>query len=305
MNEYKGIMSRIIPPAASSEEARLRDKALDEKSKSEARRLTAKELAARLSQEKTALKSLDPDSHRAAVSRLKIHAMETVVSKAPDILAPMSPKGALPQETQVPSPEDLKDRLVSDRNPYIASSKEVESQTPNVDRVAEALAIQVESQENAGQSRSLVPDTIETEDSIPANAFRSVKGNLKPATARLMSALNINLEAALSKRETADLMAALLTCNETQIDAIAKNRKTPVAVKIIIKRLKEDLKNGNLSTVDYLWDRIFGKDTFNALQDETSSGVIDLSRQAIRQGRLPDAPVSREAYILIRDTLIK
>ena len=303
MNEYKGIMSRIIPPAASSEEARLRDKALDEKSKSEARRLTAKELAARLSQEKTALKSLDPDSHKAAVSRLKIHAMETVVSKAPDILAPTSPKGSLPQETQVPSPEDVKDRLVSDKNPYMATSKEAESQTPNADRVAETLAAQVESQESVSQS--LVPDIIGTEESISANAFRSVKGNLKPATARLMSALNINLEAALSKRETADLMAALLTCNETQIDAIAKNRKTPVAVKIIIKRLKEDLKNGNLSTVDYLWDRIFGKDTFNALQDETSSGVIDLSRQAIRQGRLPDAPVSREAYILIRDTLIK
>ena len=70
----------------------------------------------------------------------------------------------------------------------------------------------------------------------------------------------------------------------------------PIAIKAIIRRLQDDAKLGNIETIEKLWDRIFGK------------GAMQLNlpeQQQLQTGIIPNMPVSREAYVLIRDTLIK
>lgn len=123
-----------------------------------------------------------------------------------------------------------------------------------------------------------------------------LQGASRPEITRLLTSLNINLSVQLTKQDTANLLACLLTCNHSQLQALMANKKVPVVIKTIIKRLIEDEKLGNIETIEKLWDRIFGK------------GPMQLSLpegQQLQTGIIPNQPVSREAYILIRDTLIK
>lgn len=117
----------------------------------------------------------------------------------------------------------------------------------------------------------------------------------RPEILRLLASLNVNMNMQLSKTDTANLLTCLLTCNESQINAIYKNNKVPVAIKIVIKRLLDDLKCGSMDTVEKLWDRVFGKGNM----------VVNLPGQVQEQGIIPNMPISREAYIVIRDTLMK
>lgn len=300
-NLYKEKLKSVLPPSSPGSED-YRERLLEEQSRQDARKLTAAELAKKLSEEKRRLKEAEPGSRQAAVAALRVEAMETVISKAPDVLASSKElKGELPELPQSPvAPERM-----AGENPYLRCATD-RTDTPRADAVIESIAAEpVHTPVPASQLQSQLQSQPQPQ-SLPENVLRSVKGSLRPATARLMTALNINLESGLSRRETADLIAALLTCNETQLDALMTNKKTPMAVKIIIKRIKDDFKNGSLSTVNNLWDRIFGREPLSP-----DSGVqspltaTDSVRTAIREGRLPDVPVSREAYILIRDTLIK
>ena len=132
-----------------------------------------------------------------------------------------------------------------------------------------------------------------------SSAIRSalqLQGASRPEITRLLTSLNINLSVQLTKQDTANLLACLLTCNHSQLQALMTNKKVPVVIKTVIKRLIEDEKLGNIETIEKLWDRIFGK------------GPMQLSLpegQQLQTGIIPNQPVSREAYILIRDTLIK
>lgn len=117
----------------------------------------------------------------------------------------------------------------------------------------------------------------------------------RPEVLKLLASLNVNLNMQLSKNDTANLLACLLTCNSQQIDAIYSNPRIPISIKIVIKRLKDDLKVGNMSTLEKLWDRVFGKGEM----------IMNLPGQETMQGIIPSTPISREAYIVIRDTLIK
>lgn len=129
-----------------------------------------------------------------------------------------------------------------------------------------------------------------------AQGILALQGTTKPEVVRLLTSLNVNLNLQLTKTDTANLLACLLTANETQLNAIYKNKKVPIAVKTVIKRLLDDSKLGNIKTVEKLWDRIFGK----------TGMMLNLPEQTqIATGIIPNTPVSREAYILIRDTLIK
>ena len=122
-----------------------------------------------------------------------------------------------------------------------------------------------------------------------------LQGTSRPEIVKLLNSLNINLSVQLSKQDTANLLACLLTCNESQLQALLKNPKVPVVIKTVIKRMMEDMKLGNIDTVERLWDRIFGK---GAMQ-------LNLPEQTQTQtGILPNTPLSREAYIIIRETLI-
>lgn len=123
-----------------------------------------------------------------------------------------------------------------------------------------------------------------------------LRGTTRPEVVKLLTSLNINLNVQLTKQDTANLLACLLTCNESQLQALKANKKVPVAIKIVITRLLEDMKLGNMDTIDRLWDKIFGK------------GAMQLNlpeEQQLQTGIIPNVPISREAYIVIRDTLMK
>ena len=91
-------------------------------------------------------------------------------------------------------------------------------------------------------------------------------------------------------------MACLLTCNEAQLAALYNNKKIPIVIKTVIKRLQEDAKLGNIETVEKLWDRVFGKGQMQLNLPEA---------QQLQAGIIPNVPVSREAYLIIRENLIK
>ena len=120
---------------------------------------------------------------------------------------------------------------------------------------------------------------------------------VRPEVERLLKALNLNFNTQLTKKDTANMLATLMTCNETQLTAILNNKRTPLVIRTIIKKLLSDSEKGDLDTIFKLWSRIFGKESL--MPDET----IQVGN--IEKGLLPQQPVSREAYILIRDTLIK
>lgn len=130
------------------------------------------------------------------------------------------------------------------------------------------------------------------------SAIRSaiqLQGASRPEITKLLTSLNINLSVQLTKQDTANLLACLLTCNNSQLQALMTNKKVPVVIKTVIKRLIEDEKLGNIETIEKLWDRIFGK------------GPMQLSLpegQQLQTGIIPNMPVSREAYLIIRENLI-
>ncbi len=121
------------------------------------------------------------------------------------------------------------------------------------------------------------------------------QGTTRPEVVKLLSSLNINLDLQLTKNDTANLLACLLTANRNQLQAIYDNEKTPLAIRIVVKRLMNDSKIGEIETVERLWDRIFGK----------TGMLLDLPQESKAAGIIPNTPVSREAYILIRESLLK
>lgn len=123
-----------------------------------------------------------------------------------------------------------------------------------------------------------------------------LQGTSRPEILKLLTSLNINLSVQLTKQDTANLLACLLTCNEAQLAALYNNKKIPIVIKTVIKRLQEDAKLGNIETVEKLWDRVFGKGQMQLNLPES---------QQLQTGIVPNVPVSREAYVIIRDTLIK
>lgn len=126
---------------------------------------------------------------------------------------------------------------------------------------------------------------------------QALRGTTRPEMAKLLSALNINIDLQLTKNDTANLLACLLTCNSTQLNALYSNAKVPIVIKTIIKRLLDEGKNGNTDMIEKIWKRVFGDAPLQASMPEQTSIKQD--------GILPNQPISREAYIVIRDTLIQ
>lgn len=121
-------------------------------------------------------------------------------------------------------------------------------------------------------------------------------GTTKRDVVKLLDSLNINLNLYLTQADTYNLLSCLLTCNENQLNALYSNARVPLAIKTVIKRLKEDAKLGNIETIERLWDRIFGK---------VGKTVLELPQQSQSlPGIIPNTVISREAYTVIRDTII-
>jgi len=159
----------------------------------------------------------------------------------------------------------------------------------------EALVATIENLEEQNSSR--VPELIRANmPTVTPEQASVLQTTTRKDVVKLLTSLNINLNLQLTKNDTANLLACLLTCNETQLDALYKNKKVPVAIKTVIKRLIDDAGRGNMGTVNMLWDRIFGK----------AGMMLDLpQQQAQATGIIPGTPISREAYVVLRETIIK
>lgn len=122
----------------------------------------------------------------------------------------------------------------------------------------------------------------------------SAKGTTVANVQRILNSLNINLEVQFTRTDTMNLLATLLTCNEHQLQALYNNNKVPVVIKTVIKRLLDDSKVGSMEAIEKIWDRIFGK----------AGMLVDLPQGSnAMPGVIPNQPVSREAYIVIRETV--
>lgn len=132
--------------------------------------------------------------------------------------------------------------------------------------------------------------------SVPEKAI-PLLGTTRPEVTRLLTSLNINLNLNLTKADTYNLLSCLLTCNEQQLNALMSNKKIPIAIKTVIKRLLEDAKLGNIETVEKLWDRVFGK---------ADKMTLEMPQQTtqVMNGIIPNTIVSREAYTIIKETII-
>lgn len=122
-------------------------------------------------------------------------------------------------------------------------------------------------------------------------------GTTRREVAQLLSSLNINLNLNLSRQDTHNLLGCLLTANESQLEALYDNSRIPLAVKTIIKRIMDDSKTGNIDTIERLWDRIFGKPA------QDCGAALQTASQSAIPGVIPGQPVSREALVVIRDTV--
>lgn len=128
-----------------------------------------------------------------------------------------------------------------------------------------------------------------------AKEDKALVGSSSREINKLLASLNVNLNVQLTKNDTHNLLATLLTCNEKQLNALLVHPKVPLAIRAVIKRIIDDASQGNIAVIERLWDRIFGTNKVGGIMEATAGNY---------EGILPNVPVSREAYILIRETLI-
>lgn len=111
---------------------------------------------------------------------------------------------------------------------------------------------------------------------------------------QLLRSLGIQTSVQLTRNDTFNLLASLMGCTESQIDALLKNKNVPLAVKTILRRLRDDCAEGDTALVERLWDRLYGK---GPLRDDLPGAGLVESRV------LPGHPMSREAYAIIVENL--
>ena len=121
-------------------------------------------------------------------------------------------------------------------------------------------------------------------------------GTTQTDVVKMLTGLGINANIYLTRSDTYNLLSCLLTCNETQLQAIYNNPKTPLAIKTVVLRLIQDAGTGDISTIERLWDRIFGK--------AMTAASLEMPQSPVHGGIIPKTVVSREAYTIIRDTII-
>jgi|WetSurMetagenome_2_1015567.scaffolds.fasta_scaffold18728_1 hypothetical protein len=170
----------------------------------------------------------------------------------------------------------------------LADEKRVEAHGIVDARVKEEMVNRKKTIDTLDKIQHSVPDVI-----IPENAA-SAKSTTRKDVLRLLTSLNINMNLQLSKSDMYNLLACLMTANEKQLEILSQNGKIPIAIKIVIKRLQQDVKDGNMSTLERLWDRIYGSQPMITNLPDGANSVFSKS------GILPNQPISREAYVEIR-----
>lgn len=123
----------------------------------------------------------------------------------------------------------------------------------------------------------------------------ALQGTTNTDCEKLLRSLGVQTSVQLTRNDTYNLLASLMSCNERQIDALLKNEQLPLAIKIVLKRLKEDAKTGDMENVYKLWDKLFGKGPLR--DDLPTTGIVE-------SGVFPSHPMSREAYAIIMKRLM-
>lgn len=113
------------------------------------------------------------------------------------------------------------------------------------------------------------------------------KGGRKPSRiSALIKAFDMDDESRnISKEDAYRLMTHLLSCSKTQLEAMARNPDLPIAILTQIKAIITDLTHGSTSTIDRLFDRLYGR----SMQPMEISGTKGIPL-------IPDKPMSRKAY---------
>lgn len=147
-------------------------------------------------------------------------------------------------------------------------------------------------QERTSELREAVKSSKALQPVVFVEKGSAALGTTKHEVTKLLASLNINLNVQLTRTDTHNLLATLLTCNESQLMALYNNKKIPLAIRAVIKRIQLDADTGDIAVIERLWNRIFGDSPMKVDMPQGYSGI------------LPNQPVSREAYILIRETLL-
>lgn len=157
----------------------------------------------------------------------------------------------------------------------------------------------LEAKDRVKRAQDIVPEH-EATVAFPAH-IQHLDTPLPSGTAQLLKTLNIDAsKIQLTKAELNTLVTGLMMCSEQQLQHIKQNNETPIVVKIVIKALEMDLKVGAMDVVERLWDRLFGKPTQQVIQDVRPVSAIQELIPGTGQG-----PISREAYILIRERIFE
>lgn len=167
------------------------------------------------------------------------------------------------------------------------SPEEIDANSAHDKKLAARI---VEADKTRSKTGSARPVNVRSKDMVNVSNATTPVGVQK-----LLNSLNINLDVQLTRTDTMNLLATLLTCNEQQLWALYNNKKVPISIKTVIKRLLDDSKLGNIDTIEKLWDRIFGKNNL-VISAPASAEVLP--------GIIPGQPISREAYMVIRETII-
>lgn len=119
--------------------------------------------------------------------------------------------------------------------------------------------------------------------------------------------------AQMSRADLAAVLEVLLSADEASLRRLHDRPDIPTSLKTIIRRVLTDMQSGSLKALHGLWDRLYGRqpltapDTGPAQPSGAPLTAPDTGQllQDTLQGVLPQQPVSREAYIVIRDTLMR
>lgn len=92
---------------------------------------------------------------------------------------------------------------------------------------------------------------------------------------QLFKATSKRVEIELSKEDYYNILRYLMERTPSELKIIAKHEKTPAWISNIISSIFTDIKTGRLTTINNLFDRLFGKAT-QIIEAEIDGNVTNL-----------------------------
>lgn len=85
------------------------------------------------------------------------------------------------------------------------------------------------------------------------------KGRPRKMTAQVEQLMGMEFNIKMSKDTRSEILESMLEMSITDLTKIANDKNAPALIVIIAKGLCEDAKNGKMTTISELFDRLFGK----------------------------------------------